>query len=191
MTHYKLSDGGSLLYVLVENDASTLMSRMGHDHVVRATGWTGSFVYDAGNPEETKVEIRLPVQGLRADEAHMRGVAGLAGNVSDGDCRKTEENMLKKGQLWADKYAEISFVSASCRVGSGAGAILVKGTLTIRGVGKLIEVVMTMDEKEGRPRARGRFSVSHEDFGFKPYSAPLGALKNKDKIEFVIEAVGE
>ncbi len=191
MTKYFLSDERSLLYVLVENDSSTLMSRMGHDHVVRATGWRGTLVYEGARPMETKVDIRIPVRGLRADEAHIRPGAGLSGSVSESDCRKTEENMLKKNQLWADRFAEISFVSTACRVDGNAGELMVSGVMTIRGVAKSLEVVMTMDEKDGAPRARGRFTVTHEDFGFKPYSAPLGALKNRDEITFVIEAVGQ
>ncbi len=191
MTNYNLSDVHSLFYVLVENDTSTLMSRLGHDHVVRATGWKGTLAYDAARPAETKVDIRIPVSGLRVDEAYMRPLAGLTGSVSDGDCRKTEENMLKKNQLWMDRFAEISFISTVCRAGGEAGELMVTGVMTIRGVSKSLEVVMMMDEKDGSPRARGRFKVRHEDFGFKPYSAPLGALKNRDEITFVIEAVGQ
>lgn len=189
MTSYQLSDVESLLYVLVENDSSTLMSRMGHDHVVRATGWKGVFVYDQASPESSKVEITVPVRGLRADESDMRQKAGFSDKVSASDCRKTEENMLKKNQLWADRYAEISFVSTACRLGDAAEQLLVTGDLTIRGVSKSLEVVMTIGEKDGAVRASGRFAVRHGDFGFQPFSAPLGALKNKDKIEFVLSVV--
>lgn len=190
MKNYKLSDAQSLLYVLVENDASTLMSRMGHDHVIRATGWQGKFAYDRDRPESSRVEFTIPVQGLRADEADMRQRVGLSGKVSSGDCRKTEENMLKKNQLWGERYAEITFVSTGFREGDGAGKLLVSGALTIRGVSKSLEVEMTIGDEAGGVRASGRFSVRHGDFGFQPFSAPLGALKNKDNIEFVIDVLG-
>ncbi|MBA2661243.1 MAG: YceI family protein [Bradymonadaceae bacterium] len=189
MARYEFDEEGSLLCVLVENDASTLLSRMGHDHVIRATGWHGAVDYVASDVAASRVSFEVPVKGLRADEAASRQRVGLTGEVSASDRQKTEENMLKKSQLFGERHPTISFVSTSCRPGSGS-SLLVCGTLSVRGVSKALEVAMDVVLEGTELLARGRFSVTHADFGFSAFSAPLGTLKNKDTIEFVIEARG-
>ncbi|MFZ5482007.1 MAG: hypothetical protein ACOZNI_34925 [Myxococcota bacterium] len=42
----------------------------------------------------------------------------------------------------------------------------------------------------GQLRATGRFTIRATEFGFEPYSAFLGAVKNLDEMEVVVDVVG-
>ncbi|MFU8802170.1 MAG: YceI family protein [Bradymonadaceae bacterium] len=188
MATYRLNDSNSLLYVLIDNDSGKLLSKMGHDHVVHATNWTGTLDYEPDDPSRTSVRIELPVAGLRADEEEIRKRVGYKGGIPEGDRQKTQENMLKKDQLFAKRFPTITFTSTACDRGD-EGTLQVRGRLTVRGKTRPVDLSMTLEQEEGGLRARGRFVATHADFGFKPFSAPFGALKNKEEITFVIDVL--
>jgi polyisoprenoid-binding protein YceI len=188
MPTHPLDDDQSLLYVQVENDAGKLLSRLGHDHVIRATAWKGSIEFDAQKLDATRVHIEVPVKDLEVDAEPMLRKAGLKTGVSDGDRNKTRENMLQKDQLWVDKFPTITFRSTAITE-AGPDHLDVRGELTVRGKTLAVRLPMTLSapDANGGRRIQGRLTTTHGDFGFKPYTAPLGALKNKDALTFVID----
>lgn len=188
MTPHKLSDVDSLLYVLIDNDSSTVLSKLGHDHVIRATQWTGALEFDRENLDATRVEIVVPAENLQVDEEAMRKRIGYKGGISEGDRKKTRENMLKKDQIWVDKHPTISFRSTSVS-SSEENTLDVQGELTLRGATRAVQLPMELVVEQKGTRIKGRLVVTHAEFGFKPYSAPLGALRNKENITFVIDVL--
>ena len=67
--------------------------------------------------------------------------------------------------------------------------MMATGNLTIRGVTKEITTPLRISIEGARFTAEGQFTVNHTDFGFKPYSAALGTIRNADPLEFHLSLV--
>ncbi len=185
---YAMSDTTGTIYVQVFKDPTTLAAGLSHDHVMKATGWTGSVTWDATNPATCAVDISIPVAKLEVDSNTMRAKVGYSGQLSDSDRSSVQESMLSSGQLDGSKYPNMTFKSSSC---SGSGeTIMVKGSLTIRGKAKEITVPMKISASATEFSAKGTFKAKHSDFGFTPFEALLGQLKNKDEMTFTVDVKG-
>jgi polyisoprenoid-binding protein YceI len=185
---YQLIEAESFLYVEVKPDQG-LFSKAAHEHVVRATKWTGTVKYDESAPDKCEVKIDVPVDGLVVDEPVMRKRLKMDKPIAEGDRKRVRDSMLDDDQLDAAKFTKISFASASCKK-AGEGKIEVTGDLDIHGVKKRITVPMEIQLGGGKLRAKGQFALTHADFGMEPYSAALGAIKNDEKLTFSVRAVG-
>ncbi|NJK89711.1 MAG: YceI family protein [Myxococcales bacterium] len=129
---------------------------------------------------------RRPVDALIVDPPEKRRELQFSKSVSEGDREKIRRNMLAKGQLWAERHPTIRFDAGRCeRIREGD--ILVRGNLSVRGVASQVDLPMSVAFDEGTLRARVGFDKTHADFGFKPYSAALGALKNADVLSFYVD----
>ena len=96
--------------------------------------------------------------------------------------------MRAKKQLDAENFPQITFRSQSC---SGTKKeLLVNGELTIRGKSKAVTIPLEIYHGDNSIRAKGTFTAQHSDFGFSPYSAFFGTVKNRQEILFMINAVG-
>lgn len=189
---YTLDPQKSWLYVVVYNDTSSLASRLGHDHGIRATELVGKISWDAGNAAACSVDISFPVASLRPDPPGMRERAGLSpdGAVSAGNLETIRENFLGKNQLDGATYPTISYKSTSCEGTAGTGKVKVNGNLTLRGVTKPVSVTLDVKADATSFVAGGAFTTTATNFGFKPFAALGGTLKNKDEMKFVIDVVG-
>jgi polyisoprenoid-binding protein YceI len=188
-TTYKVDAGKGALYVVVKKDPDTIGAALSHDHVVRSTGYSGTFTWDPENPSGCSVSVNVPVSGLKVDEEKYRKKARLEGELDAGQREEVTENMLKSDQLDGSKYSTISFVSSSC---SGtAEEVEVKGKLTIRGISVDKTVKLKITTEDGSIRAKGRVSLRATEYGFKPFSAGFGALKNEDKMKLYVDLRGK
>jgi len=185
---YVLDPDKSKLYVQVFKDKSTLAAGLAHDHVVLATGWQGKVLVDPKKLAVCVVEVTVPVAGLRADLPEMRTLVGYKKMLSDSRQKTVGKHMRAKKQLDANNFPQITFRSQSC---SGTKKeLLVNGELTIRGKSKAVTIPLQIFHGNNSIRAKGTFTAQHSDFGFAPYSAFFGTVKNRQDILFVINAVG-
>lgn len=191
VTEYRVSGGSSELWVVIRNDPSTTLAKMGHDHVIAATQASGTISWPA-DLSACKVKISVPVASLVVDPGSSRDVMGLDDNtISDKDKKKLTQNMLGKSQIWGSEYPSVTFESQSCAPTSQAGIVNVRGSLSIRGMSKEITVPMRVSKATDQGFvASGAFEVTTDDFGFSPFSAVLGALKNLNTLEFRLKVVG-
>lgn len=185
---YKIDASKGFLYVQVFKDPETLGAGLSHDHVIRATGYTGSVSWDPTNAASCAVELVVPVKQLQVDADDMRKKVGYDTMLDASQREDVTENMLSETQLDAAKYPTISFKATKCE-GSGS-AVKVTGNFTMHGVTKTITVPMNIAADGAKITAKGSFKVLQSDFGFQPYSALLGQLKNKNEIAFTIDVVG-
>ncbi|MEO0604647.1 MAG: YceI family protein, partial [Myxococcota bacterium] len=181
-TSYTLDAGKSRLFVIVRNDTSTVASGLGHDHAIVAQRFDGKVTWDPDDLSVCNVSISLPVDGLFPDPPGYREIAGLDpdGAVDDGAKKQIKKNFLKGSQLDGSRFPSISYQSSRCAPSSVAGRVDVTGTLSIRGVGLEVTVPMKVSAGPSSFAADGRFEASHGDFGFKPFTNLLGALRNLD-----------
>ena len=131
-----------------------------------------------------------PTAGLTADPPGMREQVGLDNRtISASQMKDMISNMHGKRQLQSHVFPEIRYEAQSC---SGVdGQVTVEGTMTIRGVGKSFSLSMTVSATEDKFKASGSVTLQHSDFGFGPYTAMMGGLRNLDALEFRVDVQGD
>lgn len=180
-------DPSSLLVIRVDRDESTLLSGLSHNHAIRAGSFRAAATLDSDSGKCT-FSVEIPVQDLRVDEPSMRRRFQLEGELDDDDREDIRNNMLADDQLDAEKYPEIRLEATYCRLGSSS--LTLEGKLSIRGVTRAIKArLKRSDVGERKTRLKGSIPVRATDFGFEPYSAALGSLKNRDEMRIHIELV--
>ena len=65
----------------------------------------------------------------------------------------------------------------------GDGRFALNGDLTIGGAGRPVRIDLTQSGE----RVSGRTTIRQTDFGIKPYSAMLGALKVADSVDIEVD----
>ena len=193
---YKLDANKGFVYVQVFKDQSTLAASLSHDHVNDTIyGLAGGVWGEADHAKAVarriracQVEVNVPVGQLEVDAPEMRKKVGYDTVLDDSDRGTVREHMLAEDQLNSAKYPNISFKSTKCE-GTGS-AIKVTGNFTLHGVTKQVTVPMTLSGDGKAFTAKGSFKVKQSDFGYKPFEALLGQLKNSDEISFTIDVVG-
>ena len=187
---YNLDPGSSFLAVTVYKDPNTLGSGLAHDHAIVASTFDGKVTWNVDDPSVCDVSISFPVTALTVDPGNARSRVGIDPDDTVGDSGKGQikNNFMGKSQLYADSFPKISFQSTSC---SGTtGSVKVTGDLTIRGTAKRFTVTMDVSADGSSFSASGAFDATHDDFGFKPFTAGFGALKNQNKLKFVADLKG-
>lgn len=186
VTHYRLDPSQSWLWVLVRYDRKALLS--GNDHAVRASDFLGTVTWDPTELTPCAIRVVIPVTALEVDPPGMREHAGLEGQTSDRNKAKIKANLSGKHQLEADKFPTISFEATQCS--TTTGAVDVTGVFTLHGVSQPVTVRLNVAEDGQRFRATGSFDILHQTYGFKPYTAALGALRNDKTLGIHLDLVG-
>lgn len=178
-------DGEASRAWVTVDPADTVLSGLSHRHVVVADRLEGNvrFDEDAGT---CSVQVQTSVTDLRVDPTEKRKELGFEKKLSDADRKSVRKNMLAQGQLWAQRFPRIRFSADSCEW-LGEGRVFVKGRLKIRGVSTRLYLPVRLEPVEEGIRVRTEFIKRHEDFGFEPYKAALGALKNGEVLSFEVD----
>ena len=183
---FRVDPSRSSLVVQIFRDG--VAAKLGHDHVVQATAFSGSVTYDPSAPGRSSVAAQVQTATLKADDAETRRRFGLEGQPSANDVAEIDKSMKAEGQLDVARFPAITFTSTTITPDT-PDRYLVAGDLTIRGVTRAVQfpanVVM-----EGRVfRATATLTFMQSAFGYKPYSALLGAIRNKDAVMLHIDLV--
>lgn len=154
-------------------------AKVGHDLVLQATQWSGSVDLDPDNPSASAVDVTVDARSFQV----VSGTGGVK-PLSDKDradiCKNIDEKILQTA-----KFPEITFRSTEV-VGS-APQVTVHGELTIHGQTHPATLDVTVEDSGGAAQARATTTIVQSDFGIKPFSAMLGALKVRDDVELDIE----
>lgn len=154
-------------------------ARTGHRLVIGFDRWSAAVSYPdaAASAEDAPSAVRMTVDveslqvlsgdgGLTPMTTPERGIARL--------------NALKS--LQASKFGEITFAADDATAIDGGYRLA--GTLTICGTSRPHTVEVTSDGTV----VRGESPVVQTDFGVKPYSLMMGALKVADEVVVALEA---
>jgi polyisoprenoid-binding protein YceI len=159
---------------------------LAHDHVVRAMRWDGTLDVTR-DPVALAAEIRVDATALEVDDPEVRKRHGLDGVLSDEQRAEVRASMLGSEQLDVARYPEIVFRAAEIeRIGDG---FRIAGDLTLHGVTRRIAVPLQVREDGDALRATGSVRFEQSEFGIEPYSAYLGAVRNRDQVELVVNLV--
>jgi polyisoprenoid-binding protein YceI len=162
--------------------------RLAHDHVVEAAEVTGRVEYDPARPEASAVVIEVSTASLRVDEPAARRRLGVEGDLSDSQRADVAKTMRGPEQLDVLRHPTIRFASTRV-VGEGDGRLRVTGELSLRGVTREVSFPATVALEASELRGRATLSFLQSSFGYRPYSAVLGAIRNKDEVTLHVDLV--
>jgi polyisoprenoid-binding protein YceI len=163
-------------------------SALAHDHVVEAAEIAGTVEYDADRPEASAVVIEVRTPSLRADEPAARRRLGVEGDLSDGQRADVAKAMRSPEQLDVARFPMIRFVSTRVQP-RGEGRLQIDGRLTIRGVTREVAFPATVAQESGAIHGRATLTFLQSSFGYRPYRALLGAIRNKDEATLHVDLV--
>lgn len=155
--------------LLLRTSRAGIASGAGHDLTIALDRWSG-VVFLADHSPDSSAEVTVQLGTLRV----LDGTGGVK-PLSDRD--KREIAQIARRLLDTDHRPEARFVSTGVRESADGG--VVEGTLTLRGQERPLELTVT---DLGNGRYRAVTTVLQSDYGIKPYTAFLGALKVADGV---------
>lgn len=183
---YRLRPTNTFAAVLVHNDDSKLLSRLGHDHVVVADEFTSTVAVDPGDPGELRFSLDFPVRQLIVDDPEHRRRVGFEDDISDKDRRTTRQNMLAEDQLDADECGTIGFRVDGARPGDQNDQWIMNARLKVRHEPCTFDFPVTV-QFDPQLAVSGRVELTHQQLGMTPYSGPMGTIKNAQELTFVVD----
>lgn len=154
-----------------------IAAQAGHDLTIEAARWSGHIVL-AANLTPVSLEVRVDMGALVVRE----GSGGIK-PLTDRD--KREIAVTARKVLSADRYPELTFIATSFEVGPDGASGTISGTLSMAGQSRQQQQLRVSETGPGRYRATT--AVRQTDFGVKPYSGFLGALKVSDQVDVEVE----
>lgn len=184
---YRILADDSLLQVVVRKGGALAVA--GHNHVIASRHLHG--MLDLREPlTSSRFELVVPVSLLTVDEPALRAPRGdeFSSQVSDSAREGTRKNMLGPASLDAERYPGITITSVA--LSGGPADFSARVALQVKGRTTLVDIPVRVEQSDGRVRASGQFSVDQTALGLEPFSAFMGALQVKDRldIEFVVVA---
>ncbi len=156
--------------VLVNVYKDGVAAKMGHDLTLQASSWSGQADINPDEPSASSVNVTIDPRSLEVVEGK-----GGAKPLSESDKKDIKKNITDKVLTSRD---DITFES------TGVSGNSLKGNLSING--RSTPVTLDLDVADsGKVTAKTSFKQSQ--FGLKPFSAMLGALKVKDSVDITIE----
>jgi polyisoprenoid-binding protein YceI len=163
-------------------------SALAHDHVVEATEVGGVVEYDAARPEASAIVIEVRTASLRVDDPAGRRRLGVEGDLPESQRADVGKAMRAPDQLDVARYPTIRFASTRV-VGEGQGRLRVTGRLTLRGATREVTFPAAVTLESGVLKSRATLTFLQSSFGYRPYSALLGAIRNKDEVTLHVDLV--
>lgn len=151
-----------------------MAQKAGHDLVMEVTSWKATVEVPEGS-DQLSVDLSADPRSLQ-----VRSGTGGAKSLSDKDRKDIEKNIddkVLKGQA-------LTFRGTGAGNSDG-GPVTVSGELEMGGKTQAVSF-----EVEVGPdgQVKGTVPLTQSDWGIKPYSAMMGALKVKDELEVVLDA---
>lgn len=170
---YRLGPGDGRLVLRTSRDG--LAARAGHDLTIEATRWSGNLTVGA-DETPSALDVRIEMGSLMVREG-----TGGAKPLTDRDRR--EIAVIARKTLAADRHPEASFTADS--FDRDGGGWRVTGSLTLAGRTRPLRLRIA----ETRPdHYQITASVTQSEFGIKPYTGFIGALRVRDAVN--VEAEG-
>lgn len=160
----------------VKTGKAGLFGFAGHEHTIRARGFSGHVVYFPEEPTRSRVEIRIPTDSLE-----------VMTPPDTEEIRKVTEAM-RTDVLHVDRFPEILF--ASHTLTAVDGGFRMSATLTMHGQAQTVPLDVRVTIMRDTIQASSTFSVKQTDFGITPFrGGPGGTVRVADRVTFQIEAV--
>jgi hypothetical protein len=177
-------------------------AKMAHNHLVVAKAYSSTIQNSGETIEGLSFTLTVPVKELAADlpeqqrkwypEIENAGILDEPfSEISEADRQKISESMFSEGQLDAEQHPEIkaelvSIESSQSTVGEKTfeHAATIRFTVHGKTVERAVPANVSLEDGVLSVEATGRFRFT--EFGIKPYSAFLGAVKNQDAFDVYV-----
>jgi polyisoprenoid-binding protein YceI len=158
-----------------------LVAGAGHDLTIEVARWSAELVI-AGDQSPASLQVHADLGSLVVQE----GTGGLK-PLTDRD--KREISVTARKVLATDRFPEAVFTASAFTPGQGSagdttGSGIISGTLQLAGQSGPLELRVS---QTGPGTYQAAATIRQTDFGIKPYSGFLGALKVKDAVEVAVE----
>ena len=153
--------------VQVKTGRQGMAAKVGHDLTLDAANWKATLTVD-DDPSRSEVNATIEPRSLAVTAA-----TGGAKPVSENDKKDIAKNIV--GLLG---NGSITFTSTSVEVHDTA--VKAVGELSVAGQSRPVTLDLTVTP-DGR--LTGGMTLVQSEFGIKPFSAMMGALKVKDEVE--------
>ncbi len=162
--------------VIVHTGVTGRAARTGHRLTIEMQRWSASVTWGDGEP--TALTATIPVDSLqvRSGEGGLTPFTGVEKSVARANAVKT---------LRADRFSDITFEASSIQ--KSVDGYHVDGTLTIHGQSRSHGLDLTVDDRGDRWVITTDTGITQSDFGIKPYSQMMGALKVADDVRVTVE----
>ncbi len=170
---YRLSPASRLE---VRTGKAGLFGFAGHEHTIRARGFSGRVVYFPDEPTASRVEIRIATDSLE-----------VLTPPDTGEIRKVTEAMRTE-VLHVDRFPEIWFASRTLT--ATKDEFRMSAILTMHGQARSVPLDVRVSLGRDTIHATATFSVNQTDFGITPFrGGPGGTVRVADRVTFQIAAV--
>ena len=161
--------------ILLRTFRDGLAAQAGHDLTIEAIRWSGDLrVNDDLSPAGLEVRVDLGALVVR------EGTGGVK-PLTDRDRREIAVTMRKV--LGAGQHPEAVFAADKFRPDADGGGEI-SGTLTLRGQARPLRLQV---KQTGTGRYHAETQVVQSNYGIKPYTAFLGALRVRDAVDVAVE----
>ena len=171
MTDSPWTFGGSDGQLTVKTHVTGRASRLGHRLTIAMTSWTATVTWAADEP--ATVDLSVDVDSLEV----VRGEGGVT-PLSGAEKALARSNALKT--LGAERFPTIRF--RADEVVAADGGYRLSGTLEIRGKDRPQTVELRVEDLGDEWRLSCDVQVRQSEFGIKPYSMFIGAMKVADEV---------
>lgn len=161
---------------------------LAHDHVVRATKYSGQIQLDPAAPTAAQITVEVDAASLVADEPETRQKYNLPLGLSEESRQEIQQTLKSEEQLYVQRYPTIRFRSTRITL-EGEGQYTVTGDLELRGVTQTISLSLQAELQEKVLRGTGSSRFLQSRFGYQPYSAFWGAVQNQDEVMLRVDIV--
>jgi polyisoprenoid-binding protein YceI len=158
-----------------------LVAGAGHDLTIEVACWSAELVI-ADDLSPASLEVSADLGSLAVKD----GTGGLK-PLTDRD--KREIGVTARKVLATDRFPEVTFTATAFEPGPGSaagtsGSGVISGTLQLAGQSRPWQLRVS---QTGPGKYQATATIRQTDFGIKPYSGFLGALKVKDTVEIEVE----
>ena len=140
-------------------------AKLAHDLILSPTNWSGTLNVDGDNPAASSAELTIDARSIEILET----VGGMM-SLSD---KNMEEDVLH-----TDRHPNLTFTSTS--VSGSEPNFNVAGNMTVVGTTRPVNLSVNVNGTT----VTAKTSISQKDFGIKPFSAMMGAIKLRDDVDF-------
>ncbi len=159
-----------------------LLRFLGHEHGILVKDWSAEIEYDPARPQRTKVSVTVTTRTLEIDSPPARLLAAVDPDGPSAEDRvEIGDKMLGTEQLDAETYPTITFVSTGVER-RGERELRLRGTLSLHGRSREIEVPVTLEPGAAGVRVIGEFTIKQRDYGIEPVSIG-GVVKVADELD--------
>jgi polyisoprenoid-binding protein YceI len=164
--------------IILRTSRDGLAATAGHDLTIEATRWSGVLAVNEDlSPADLDVHIDLGALVVR------EGTGGVK-PLSDRDRREIAVTARKT--LGSDRFPEAVFAASTFApaAGGGDGAGEISGTLALHGETRPLRLQVS---QTGPDRYHAQATVVQSEYGIKPYSGFLGALRVRDAVQITVD----